>query len=243
MENEFEFMTLTEDISEEELCAFTSRVYMEKWKTSYDYRCTESIPFKSKKIDPKILANNEFMAFSLYISHLTDKALEYRFDSLEGMVGKEFKEWDRRGGMCIYISVVHYCLLLESRIIDEQNIKLIQGYYSHPTHGILSLISNLQNQAGIHAFISINGSVIDFSIKQEESTFDFPNHSFILGDIPEGMNLGGWPEGKDVAKQYGREIARFSGLNYYDWIDKHLSYAYKIAIENLERELEELGDG
>ena len=239
-------LTLGNDISEEELSVFVSKIYMDKWKTSHDYQTNKPVNFKSKEIDPKILCNPQFIAFSFYVNHLIEKAIAYRFNELGEMVGKEFKEWDSRGGLCIYTSILHYCLLLESKVIPEKDIQLIQGFYSHPTHGILSLISNLQNQAGLHAFITVGGSVVDFSINQESNTFDFPDGPFIIGDIPDEMNLGGWIEGKDVAKKYAREIARSHGLNYYEWIDKHIKNAFKIAVEEIREksmELEEKLDG
>jgi hypothetical protein len=91
-------------------------------------------------------------------------------------------------------------------------------------------------QSGLHAFITVDNCVVDLSIKQEACVFNFENgNEFILGEIPKEMTLGGWIEGKSIAKKYAREIAKSSGMNYLDWIEKHMLYAYNVSLQELKQ--------
>jgi len=232
-----QIFTMTSDLSDEELVDFAAGIFKSNWKTSYDYQKTDPIIFQSLPIDGKILKHTDFMSSAVYISELTQKALSYRWNEIEGLAGKELKAWDAKGGLCIYLSILHFCLLLESKAVREDELCMVQGFYRHPTHGILSIFSNLAIQSGVHAFISVQGAVVDFSIQQEASTFDFGEKEFIIGDIPDEMEMVGWTEGKHLVKQYAREIARSSGLNYFEWIEQHKINSYKLASKELNKEL------
>lgn len=227
-------LTITDDQTDESLINFTTDVYNKIWHTSHDYRITEPVYFESKKISNKIMLDAQFMAIAIYISFLTDKMLEFDFTAIEQFTGTEILEWDKKGGLCIYLSVLHYCLLLETRIVKEEDLKFIQGFYSHPSHGIMSIFANCITQSGLHAFITVENAIVDFSIKQEACVFNFEDgNEFIMGRIPYEMMLGGWIEGKQIAKKYAREIAKVSGINYFEWIDKHMIYAYEIGLKEL----------
>ena len=232
-----QIFTMTDNASDEELAEFAAGIFKSHWKTSYDYQKTDPIIFQSLPIDGKILKHTDFMSSAVYISELTQKALSYRWNEIEGLAGKELKAWDAKGGLCIYLSILHFCLLLESKAVREDELCMVQGFYRHPTHGILSIFSNLAIQSGVHAFISVQGAVVDFSIQQEASTFDFGEKEFIIGDIPDEMEMVGWTEGKHLVKQYAREIARSSGLNYFEWIEQHKINSYKLASKELNKEL------
>jgi hypothetical protein len=232
--------TITNSISPDKIGDYVAGVYMEKWKTSYDYKKTVPIHFENKLIDTKVINHPEFLSAALYVEFLITNMLNFEFKNIEEWARKEIREWDKRGGLCLYVSVVQWCLLYESTIIPEEKLKYIQGFYSHPSHGVLSIFENTATQSGLHAFLTIDDAVVDFSIKQEECCFNFEEGAFILGKIPKNMNLSGWPEGKNVVKQYAREMAKFSGLTYYEWIEKHRSYAFKIAMEELNEGLKEL---
>jgi hypothetical protein len=226
--------TLSNDLSDESIANFVAKTYSERWYSSFPYLENDPVYFESKNIEEKILNNAQFVAFCLYLSFLTEKMLNYKWNEIEEWPRNEIKEWDKKGGLCIYLSVLHYCLLMESRIIPEKRLGLVQGFYSHPTHGIMSIFDNMKIQSGLHAFITVNNCVVDFSIKQEACVFNFKNgNEFIMGDIPEDMTLGGWIEGKVLAKKYAREIARSSGMNYLDWIEKHMIYAYDVSLQEL----------
>lgn len=235
-----QIFTLTRGLKDEELAEFAAEIFKSKWKTSYDYQSTDPIKFQSLPIDEKILKHTDFMSAAIYISELTQKALSYRWNEIEGLARKELKAWDANGGLCIYLSILHFCLLLESKAVKEDELCLVQGFYRHPTHGILSIFTNLEMQCGVHSFISVQGAVVDFSIQQEESTFEFGERNFVIGDIPDEMEMVGWTEGKYLVKQYAREIARSSGLNYFEWIEQHQVNSYKLARKELNKELVKL---
>ncbi|BFH15222.1 hypothetical protein J6TS7_34080 [Paenibacillus dendritiformis] len=63
--------------------------------------------------------------------------------------------------------------------------------------------------------------MIDISIGQEAHFFDFKRAPWIIGKVPNGMSLVSYREDRKTVKEYGRLIARQSGLVYLDWIKKH----------------------
>lgn len=231
----------TDDCSEETLIKFVSKIFKEKWNTSFDYQTIEPIHFETNDLPIKIMADEKFMAYCLYISELIDKMLDFDFQSIKPeWIRKEIMSWDQKGGLCIYLAVLHYCLIYQTGILDESRLKFIQGFYNHPTTEQISMLffGDKSNQSGLHAFLAIDNCVVDFAIKQEACVFDFGDHQFILGQIPSMMKLGGWQEDLSIVKKYAREIAKSSDMTYIEWIKKHMLVAYDSAIGKLEEERE-----
>jgi len=224
---------VTDDMGKETLIKFTAGVFRERWECSYDYLLVDPIWCESKSLNHSILVNADFMSAAFYMSFLADRAINYRMNDISDWARKEITTWDKSGGLCIYMSIVHYCLLWESGV-KEERLKYVQGFYTHPSHGIMSLFTNTIQQSGVHAFITVDDSVVDFSINQEACVFNFMDGDFIIGQIPETMELGGWAEDLSIVKKYARKIARSSGMTYYQWIRKHKLYAYETTLKSIQ---------
>lgn len=207
----------------EEIAGHTADFFMSDWKTSYNYNQLKPIISKSKEIDQEWLKKSAFLKSTLYVQSLAAANETWRLDEIDETTRKELKTWDGRGGFCIYTSVLLWCLLYESGLFEDDQLKLVQGFYKHPTQGFLTqLIAKPPPlQIGLHSWVHADGRVLDFSIIQERSCFDFNGEAYIMGNIPKGMELVGWEEGKVTVKKYAREIAKESGFNYYDWVMYH----------------------
>ena len=234
----------TGPFDEEELKATIAKKFMEKWKTSHDYFKVRPVEFSSNEMDKKVLMHSEFMPICYYATFLMEKMLEFNFTAIRDDVRQEILEWDGNGGLCLYVSILVYCLMIDRKIVAPERLKLVQGYYIHPTYGILSIFDNMKIQSGLHAFLLLDEKiVIDLTINQEACVFDFKGYDFILGELPEEMRLAGWCEGKNLVKEYAREIARGKGLYYFDWLENHFVYALDVTINDFKGREIEVGRG
>jgi len=230
---------LSENPTIEEIAQHTIGFFEADWKVSRKYIVDEVKPYKSKPINNSKI-KSQFATIYLYLEFITNHYAEYKFDGIPELAQKELYTWDNKGGFCIYSSILSFCLLYEDGIFNNDDLKLVQGFYKHPTQGILQLLNCTGQQVGIHAFITADGAVIDFGICQEKCVFDFDG--YILGDIPEGMELYGWEEDFQIVKAYAREIARESGMTYRNWIERHKYDSLlvaKEALKNYKRKLVE----
>lgn len=227
--------------TKEKIEMHTARRYKDKWITSYDYETTESKEYKSKEIPEIKTQNKDFIMCSLYAQDLAEKMTYWKFEEMDEIGRAEITRWEKDGGYCIYLSVLYLSLLYETGVFSFDEMKLVQGYYRHPMHGMLAnFIEQPPEQIGLHTWMHAGGAVIDFSIIQEECCFDFPGDPYIMGEIPEKMQLIGWEEGKDTIKKYARQIAKESNMTYYEWINYHRNNAAKVAREKMEEYAEEI---
>ena len=224
------------DISDEQMLELTISTFENKWRMSHDYRRAAPTVFESFPLDFEIKSNTEFMSFVCYLAFLNESMVTGKHSAMDEWLRKEVVEWDRRGGLCIYTSVLLWCLIRENNIVADSELKYIQGLYNHPTnHSVMATIDNITNHTGLHAFITLKGAVVDFSIIQEGYVFNLGDYPFIIGEIPSEMILNGWTESEDIVKQYAREIAGFSGMTYHEWIAKHNKYAYETLLTELSK--------
>lgn len=217
---------LSDNPTIKEIAGHAARFFTDDWKTSYDYNKQEPIIAKSKKLDKIIFREKEFIKILIYIQMLAEYTDSCNWEKVDERAENELKTWDGKGGFCIYISVLLWCLLYETGMFEDDQLKLIQGYYNHPTQGaIAQLIKGQPLQIGIHAWIQVDGCVMDFAIVQERSCFNFDSEPIIMGKIPEEMQLVGWEEGRNIVEEYAKEIVQESDTNYYDWIKYHNNQA------------------
>ncbi|MEC2129338.1 hypothetical protein P9G84_10195 [Brevibacillus centrosporus] len=206
--------------------------FLDRWITGYDYRKATPESFKGKDIPAHIANHPMFYASIIYMETLYKAVTHGDFDDIDQVVKDELISWESKGGQCIYLSTLLYMLLLYHELGTENNLSYVQGYYIHllreeyrslkvqilpPVHG------------GLHAWIVLDGSVMDISIRQEEDFFDFQGKPFILGKVPEGLNLYGYREVRKTPKSYARMIAKGSGMKVEDWVQNHVSASLRIA--------------
>lgn len=225
---------ISSNTTEEEIAKIIGLTFKTQWKTSYDYEMIKPTCFISKEIIDKLRLNNDAINSLSYMSKLAaiGDYLTYEDLSKYPILQEEVIRWNHNGGFCIYLSVVLWCLLYEFGVASEAELKLVQGYYKHPVGGWLGQQRpDLQGklEQGLHAWITLNGAVLDLSICQERTMFVFPDGPWIIGTIPDGMHLVGWEEPKSIVKDYARIIAKESGLTYYSWITKHKEFARLIG--------------
>lgn len=77
--------------------------------------------------------------------------------------------------------------------------------------------------------------LLDLSIIQEEGMFDFPSMPIIIEEIPHGMELTGWQEGKDTVKKYAHQIAQEQNMKYYEWIYYHKLQVNKMILKYMQK--------
>lgn len=190
--------------------------------TSFDYENGTPESFKGSMLDDD-LARNPFLQKNLYyIMNIQDYIQYPKGNELPEMTVKEATRWDKDGGQCIYLSALLYCLLVNDKVVSPEDIHLCQGYYEHDCRedNLIGMMMG-ETHVGLHAWLELKGSIIDISIAQEHEFFDFKDKPFILGEVPEGMNLIGFRETNNTAKNYCRRIAKESGTVYLDWIKFH----------------------
>lgn len=239
----FEGIDLGKNPTKEDIEKHCINLFKEKWHTGYDYFSKESKVFESKEIPIEYQKNSYYTMCVLYCQELAQKACEFDYEDLDPIVRKELSTAEEKGGFCIYLSVLLYCLFSKLKVFKDEELRLVQGYYRHPMQGILSsFIEDPPDQLGLHSWITACDAVMDFSILQEESCFNFPDGAYIVEYIPEGMTLIGWEEEKKTVLQYAYDISKSSNMNYFEWIDYHMKQAAKISTEILEKMLKEMQD-
>lgn len=182
----------------------------EMYQTSYDYKIEDMKRYQS---------NFKFMPpFLGYIHNLMDLVYSRRFEThLAGKIGKEeVLKADSEGELCVYLSILHKCLMKEVGI--ESNF--IQGFFHHKLRkDFPSFIPFGKNQQGNHAWLTVGKLVIDVSIRQQERFYDFKEMPYFLGQVPKNFGLYGWEDNKVVEKY----VDKFRGNKSYDrWIKEHL---------------------
>lgn len=225
------YAVLSENPTSEEISEHTAGFFELDWKISKKYIFDDLQTYQSKSLNYKLRRNPQFATICLYMAFITNQYGNYKFDEIPKLAFNELSAWDGKGGFCIYSSVLSFCLLYENGIFNVDELRLVQGYYKHPTQGLLSVLTESKWQVGLHSFITAQGSVIDFGICQEMCVFDFDG--YILGDIPDGMEMYGWEEDITIVKAYAREIARESGMTYREWINRHNMDSLLVAREEI----------
>jgi len=222
------------DIPIEDMIAFIKKSYSENWKTGYDYSNIEPKEFKSMNIDSRFSKEIYAPVFISYIYKLFRYLSTGNSDGIDEWAIKEFEEWEIKGGNCIYLSVLLYSLLRHGCKICPDCIKYVQGFYRHEIRSDYPSFLPWNGQHnGLHAWITVNGAIIDISIMQQELFFDFKHNLMVFGEIPEGLIYMGFEETDDTVKSYLKDILEFSKMPYELWIRKHQLNALHVGLNNL----------
>ena len=227
--------------TKENLNATNSKVLNDsgQWITSYDYSNINPMEYKSKHLLESKKRNFEYASSIIYVQTISECIEFCKTDTLDKQAAEEALKWDDEEMLCVYTSVLLWCLLYENGVFSANEMKLAQGYFTHINQGILETLGVFGDvpsyKLGLHAWVEVSGSVIDLSIVQEQSTFRFHGIPSIIEEIPAGMELTGWEEGKETVKRYARQIAKEQNMKYYDWINYHKLQAEKMIVGHLKK--------
>lgn len=228
-------MSSKKPIALDDVISFTAMTYIDNWKTSYDY--TKCVPkeFKSVDIDEKLSSNIDFFININYINKLFRYLLYGESNKLiKEWVIKEVDEWEIMGGNCIYLSVLLYSLFKHDKIGCHSCVKYVQGFFRHEIRKDYPSFYPWSGQHnGLHAWLTVNGAIIDIAIMQQYPFFDFKNNPFILGNIPEGLIYMGYEESEKTVMEYVKDILDFSKKHYDLWICEHRLIALNLLYESI----------
>ncbi|WAT23628.1 hypothetical protein O0R52_21770 (plasmid) [Bacillus halotolerans] len=206
------------------------------WKSSYTYKRKEPKQFKAKALPEKMTTT---LRFNQYMYYITCMFLDQggNFD----LTKREFKRYNNDKGLaCVYYSVLFYLLIKEedseTQVLNNKKIKYVQGFYRHKLKAdIPDLIAPLlggETQLGIHAFVTIDEAVFDFTISQQAHAFDL-EQSYVAGNIPDGFEYFGYEESITVVNDYWEMFAKEAGMHPKEWLLQHKINALKLAINDI----------
>jgi hypothetical protein len=182
------------------------------------------VKIKSERLRQSDVDNREFELAVMYADKLF-RYIHMREEKYELFMNEKLMNqlihYDGEGGMCIYLSVVLYCLLYKAGY-SEKSLGYWQGYYSAPmTQPVYKMLTKMEMTKGIHAFLTLDGTLIDMTIGQIEDRYVFEGHYFILGQELEGVEHFGFRETHDIVKEYARNFAKEVSMTYYEWVNAH----------------------
>ncbi len=107
---------------------------------------------------------------------------------------------------CAYTYQSFFIFLLRTYSeIENDNIIYCQGYYDVTVNDLDTFLECGQaGKIGLHAWLEVNDSVVDVSIKQieNERIYKFKEKPFyVLGKVPEGIEYNGFRETHSCAKK------------------------------------------
>lgn len=187
------------------------------WKTSFNYLISRPRRFMTK---PLRIPDGNRSDFSKYLDYCY--LLSHNHTAAD-----EAARYIQSHGTSIYFSVVLYWLLIYDGVLSEKNLKFCQGYFSYKI--AVQTSEKKRYRAGLHAWLSYYGAVMDTTIWQQENGLYLSNSGTnvppVKGELPEGLNLVGFEEDKSLVKDYARKFARESGMTFYEWVDYHKKQA------------------
>jgi hypothetical protein len=212
------------------------------WLTSYNYKKREPKQFLSNTLPNDLktemgFTKNMFYLANLYMNEGEDFELTKR----------EYNRynWDK-SIICAYCSVLFYLLNKsdhkESGILGKRKMKYVQGFYRHPLReevpDMFAMLLGGKTQMGIHAFVTIDDIVFDFTIAQQRHAFNIEK-PYVAGDIPNGMEYFGYEESLTVVDEYWKMFAKEEGLTPKGWLLHHELNSLKLLEKHMVKSMEE----
>lgn len=223
------------EFSMEENIRHIGQVFAKKWETGYDYSKVKHKIYSSVPMNPHYImgSNVKFDRILLYIEALYD-SLDKTNYIIPDLIQNELTEWEIRGGLCIYLSVLLYSMIVYEKLCCTSCMKFVQGLATHEIRkDYPSFMPWNGRHVLLHSWIILGGSIIDFAIKQQYPFFDFKNTLYVMGNIPEGLTYAGFEETKETVEKYIEEILQFSEISFTDWIKTHYYYSILVMLESL----------
>lgn len=195
--------------------------------------------FQGKEIESQVKKNPSYIKVILYVKELFEASGYVEASFLKHKTLKpahELREWEHKGEICLYLSVVAYVLFEKLGVFSDKEMKLVQGYFLHEVQkeNVLAYAMG-RIHVSVHAWLSIKGSVIDLSIGQERDFFDFEEEDIITGIVPEKLTLKGFGEPKKVVQKHLKRYVNFANMQEEEWVEMHLSEANHMLEEIMKK--------
>lgn len=199
---------------------------------SYDYAQTHVKRRRGMKF-PEVSSKNLHLRNILLYCNIIARSVVINDDiSISDTVYNEIKHWDTEGKYCYFLSVLAACLLYEEGIFCVEQLSLLKGFYRYATDNpFLTEFTNIKTSSGLHAWLEIDGSILDFAISVTESGFITFETPFVIGFAPKNIEYWGYSEPFNTIKKYARHFAKYAKMNYYDWIAFHRKTAIKVVAQ------------
>ncbi len=206
--------------------------FKEKWRTGYEYNSNHLVLFRGAKVPAEIQTELYMCLFYMgYLYKLADR-LDQNVLNLDETLMRQVNNYQNKGGLCIYLSVVLYWILRKHTNINKKLLHYCQGLYRITFEELDDILLHGPGRDGLHAWLEINKSIVDISIKQIEAFYDFKGAPIILGEVPADLELIGFRETHECVKAYAKQLANEVGLNRKEWIKQHYKNAVRVFIEH-----------
>lgn len=215
-------VVLSNNPSQKEILKGINNLFKKHWLRGYSYIKRNPQSMRSRNL-PHSIQTPLFAQYALYMQML-DKNVDKDFCEISPEIKKEVQHWNNEGAYCIYMSILFYALLRKSKLVKEEDVSFYQGYYDFQLRDDFpTFLSVSERQIGIHAWLTIQGSVVDITANQNSYLFDFgfKEISVILGNYDPDYRLVGFKETQDTINTYLKKFSDYSGKTIDEWINSH----------------------
>ncbi|WP_028560620.1 hypothetical protein [Paenibacillus pinihumi] len=211
--------------------------FKKTWFVGFDYKIDDVISFDGKEFFES--HENQISILLFYIQYLYANADKENVLYIDENTKQELYWHQNNGGLCIYLSIVLYFLLRTYSEIENDNIIYCQGYYDVTVNDLDTFLECGQaGKIGLHAWLEVNDSVVDVSIKQieNERIYKFKEKPFyVLGKVPEGIEYNGFRETHSCAKKYVKKMIKSNGIKREEWIHNHNQNALRVIYSLIQK--------
>lgn len=221
-----------EEFSIEKTVKHIAKKFTNDWKTSYDYTKAKYKIYESVPLNPKVKADTFFERNVVYIEALYNSLSKDDY-IIPDIINNELTEWEIKGGLCIYLSILLYSMMIFEKRSCTDCTKLVQGFVTHEIRkDYPSYLPWNGRHILLHSWVTLEGAIVDIAINQQYPFFDF-NEPFTMGKIQDGLTYVGFEESKETVEKYVKEILEFSKMTFTEWIVGHLKCATLVFLEYL----------
>lgn len=191
------------------------------WTTGFDYKADNCFMVEDKPFPLEILRNEKFRKTLRYAKRLY--WMDDQFKSLSNQVVEEHERWIRNG-ICSYVSIVLYHLLLKAQLCNRGTLEYVQGYTLHNDERINKVYHTT------HAWLIVKNSPLDLTIYQlRNHGYTFGKEIFTVGKPPDNVLMVGYVETEKTIQYLTKKFAKAANMGSNDWIDFHINNTNKFA--------------
>lgn len=216
-------MVISKNPSQKELSSKLNIMFKDNWKRGYSYVKSKPQLMRSKSV-PDVMRQQLFAQYIAYMQTIAHSVINYDFSELSPKVVEEVCHWEGEGGYCIHLSVLLYGLTTKYNVFSKEDISYFQGLYDFPLRKDMpSFLPLASRQIGLHAWLTVQGSVIDVTANQNMKFFDFgfTDISLILGEYHNDYKLLGYKETEETIDWYFELFSSHMGMTVDEWIEFH----------------------